>query len=71
MFERLMLRSAALAERAARRRKGELAEGLRGALGRSAAVVESDEGVTLSGRGLARRFALEPALRWLLPGIGR
>jgi hypothetical protein len=71
MFERLMIRGAALAERTARRRKGEAAEALRAELGRRGSVTETDEGVTLSGPGLGRPFALDPALRWLLQGIGR
>jgi hypothetical protein len=34
-------------------------------------VSEEEEGVALEGRGLARRFALEPELRWLISGRRR
>jgi hypothetical protein len=71
MFERLMLHGAALARRAARRRRSELA----GALGEDSPagvrVSEEEEAVVLSGPGLGRRFALEPGLRWLLAGRRR
>ena len=62
MFERLLARGAALAERRARLRAREIAAAQLPA-GVAAEVV--DEGVVISGRGLRRRFALEPALRWL------
>ncbi|HEX8223926.1 MAG TPA: hypothetical protein VF605_08935 [Allosphingosinicella sp.] len=71
MFERLMLNAAALAERAARRRRGELAEALREEAPAGVAVSEEEGGVALSGRGLARRFAVEPGLRWLMAGRRR
>ena len=71
MFERLIIRGAALAGKAARRRRDELAEALREeAEAAGIRVEESEEGVALSGRGLAR-LALEPALRWLLTGRPR
>jgi fructoselysine-6-P-deglycase FrlB-like protein len=66
MFERLMLHGAALAEKAARRRRGELAEALREEAPAGVEVSEEEDMVVLSGRGLGRRFALEPALRWLV-----
>ena len=59
MFERLMLRGAALAEALG----GEAPAGVEAS--------ESEDGVVLSGRGLGRRFALEAGLRWLLAGRGR
>jgi hypothetical protein len=71
MFERLMLRGAALAESAARRRRGELAEDLRGDSPAGIRVSEEDGAVALSGYGLRRRFAIEPALRWLTAGRRR
>ncbi|HEX2763995.1 MAG TPA: hypothetical protein VHM92_09190 [Allosphingosinicella sp.] len=71
MFAKLMIHGAALAERAARRRRGAVAQALQEELGRKAAVEESAEGVTLTGRGLSRRFALDPAWRWLIQGLGR
>jgi hypothetical protein len=66
MFERLMIEAAALAEQAAKRRRGELAAALAEEAPAGVRVDEVEEGVALSGRGLVRRFALEPALRWLL-----
>ena len=66
MFERLMLHGAALAERAARRRRTELAEPLGVAVPAGVRVEEEEEAVALSGTGLGRRFALEPGLRWLV-----
>jgi hypothetical protein len=71
MFERLMVRGAALAHAAARRRRGELAEALSAEAPAGVAVSEEDEAVVLAGPRLARRFALEPALRWLTAGRRR
>ena len=71
MFERLMLRGAALAEKAARRRRDELAEALSEEAPAGLRVSGEEQGVVLSGRGLGRRFALEPALRWLSAGRRR
>ncbi|HEX6374611.1 MAG TPA: hypothetical protein VFZ91_02715 [Allosphingosinicella sp.] len=71
MFERLMRHGAALAETRARRRRSELAEALREAAPDGVGVSEEEEAVALSGRGLGRRFALEPALRWLIAGRRR
>ena len=61
------------AQRAARRRiearGAQLAERLRAALP-GGIVVEAAAGeVRLRGRNLARRFALEPALRWLTAAL--
>jgi hypothetical protein len=65
MFERLEARAGRRAlERAEERREAlaaELGEALPG-VGAEAA----EEGVRLSGRGLKRRFARDPALRWLI-----
>ncbi len=66
MFERLMIEAAALATKAAQRRRGELAAALADEAPAGVRVDETEEGVALSGRGLGRRFALEPALRWRL-----
>lgn len=71
MFERLMTRGAALAEAAARRRRAELAEDLGEDAPAGVSVNEEDGAVALSGSGLKRRFAFEPALRWLYPGRRR
>jgi hypothetical protein len=71
MFERLMMCAAALAEKAARRRRDELAEALGEEAPAGVRVEANGEGVTLIGRGIGRRFALEPALRWLPAGRRR
>lgn len=71
MLERLMLHGAALAHRAARARLDSLAGALRDEAPRGVRVSEEEEAVALSGRGLRRRFALEPELRWWLSGRRR
>ena len=71
MFERLMIRGAALAQQAERRRRSALAEALRAEAPAGVKVDEAEAGVALSGAGLKRRFALDPALRWLVPGRRR
>lgn len=68
MFERLIERCGALAERAARRRRAELAERIGGEAPADVRVEPEEEGVALTGRGLLRRLALDPALRWLWAG---
>jgi hypothetical protein len=68
MFERLAAYGAALAEKAVRRRLADLAEALRDEAPAGVRVEEEDEAIVLAGRGLARRLALDPALRWLLAG---
>ncbi|HEX8467068.1 MAG TPA: hypothetical protein VF620_04610 [Allosphingosinicella sp.] len=71
MFERLMLHGAALARRAAEGRRSSLAEALREEAPEGVRIREDEEGVAIEGRGLGRRFALEPELRWLLAGRRR
>ncbi|HEX9965942.1 MAG TPA: hypothetical protein VGB04_13285 [Allosphingosinicella sp.] len=71
MFEKLMLNGAALAEGAARRRLGNLAETLGEEAPAGIKVTEEESAVAFSGHGLRRRFALEPALRWLVQGRAR
>jgi hypothetical protein len=71
MLERLMLHGAALAHKAARARLASLAEALRDESPQGVRVSEEEEAIALSGRGLRRRFALEPELRWLLSGRRR
>lgn len=66
MFERLIRRGTALAESMARRRRERLAEALREEPPAGVRVEQAGEAVTLSGRGLGRRYATEPALRWLV-----
>ena len=69
MFERIMGRAQLLAERRARARCSELAERMRAELPASVEVEETARGVRLLGRGVRRRFALEPALRWLTAAL--
>lgn len=71
MFERLTARASALAEKAARRRRRELAEALRGEAPAGVGIGEEEDGIVLSGPGLRRRFAAEPGLRWLIAGRRR
>ena len=71
MFERLMLHGAALARKAARERRSALAAELRDEAPEGVRVSEDEAAVTLEGRGLGRRFALDPELRWLLAGRRR
>ena len=71
MFEKLMLHGAALAEKAARRRRSELAAELGEDAPAGIEVSEEEAGVVLSGRGLERRAALDPGLRWLPGGRRR
>ena len=71
MLERLMLHGAALARKSAKARLGSLAGALREEAPPGVRVDEEEEAVALSGRGLRRRFALEPELRWLITGRRR
>jgi len=71
MLERLMLHGAALAQKAARSRRASLAQALRDEAPEGVRVSEEEGAVALSGRGLRRRFALDPELRWLLSGRRR
>jgi hypothetical protein len=65
MFERMTSRVQLLAERRARARIAGLAARIRDEVPKDVEVEETKEGVRLKGRNLRRRFALEPALRWL------
>lgn len=71
MFERLMIHGAALARRAAEGRRSGLAAQLRETAPDGVEVSEEEGAVVLEGRGLERRYALEPELRWLLAGRRR
>lgn len=71
MLERLMLHGAALALKAARERRSTLAAEFGAEAPEGVTVSEEEEGVALSGRGLGRRFALDPQLRWLISGRRR
>ena len=65
MFERTLGRVGTKAERRTQARIGALAARLEPALPGDISAEPTSEGVLLSGRGLRRRFALDPALRWL------
>ena len=65
LFERSLERAERIAERRARQRRAALAERLRAELPAGVRAEDAPEGALLSGRGLRRRFALDPALRWL------
>ena len=66
MFERLLLRSNLRAEERAQARAKALAERLADEVPAGIAVRSEEGGVVLGGRGLRRRYALDPALRRLL-----
>jgi ABC-type protease/lipase transport system fused ATPase/permease subunit len=66
MFDRLAARARRLAEARAAARRAALAAELAAALPPGVKAETGEEGVTLSGRGLRRRFALDAALRWLI-----
>ena len=65
MFEALEERIVAAAARRARARAAGLADRLRAELPRGITAAASQDGIALSGRDIAKRFALEPALRWM------
>jgi len=65
MFGKLMERASRAAEQRAAARIGQVAERLRDELPGGIGVEAGEGGVRLVGRGLRRRFATEPALRWM------
>lgn len=69
MFERLMERAARKAGQRTQARIVTLASRMEGALPSGIDCEAAREGVRLSGRGLRRRFALDPALRWLTAAL--
>jgi hypothetical protein len=71
MFERLEARACRAAEARAGDRKGALAAQLRAILPRDVSVETSEDGVTLSGRGIERRLVLDASLRWTVAGLLR
>jgi hypothetical protein len=71
MLERLMVHGAALARRRIEARRARLVEALEADAPAGVRISAGDEGAVLSGRGLKRRFALDPALRWLAAGLRR
>jgi len=71
MFETLMARGARAAERLARDRAQRIAGRLADALPGDVRVATDGSGVQLSGRGLERRLARDPALRWAIAELIR
>lgn len=69
MFQRIIERAGDAAARRAKARTLVLAEQIRAEVPDDVEVSALDEGVRFSGRGLRRRFALDPALRWLMAGL--
>jgi hypothetical protein len=71
MIERFLGRAERLAQTRVRLRRRQLAALLEGALPEDILAEEVEEGVTLTGRALAVRFARDAELRWLLAGLAR
>ena len=65
MFEGLMARARRSAEARVRARSVALADRLQAELPGGLRAEPTAEGVTISGRGAARRLTLDPALRWI------
>lgn len=66
MFERLSEHARRSGERRARETAARIADAMAAELPPGIATEARDDGVELAGSGLRRRFALEPALRWLV-----
>lgn len=71
MFEAIIGRAARRAGARVEARRRELQERLEPELPAGVEVEETEQGLALQGRGLARRFALDPRLRWLVAGLVR
>ena len=71
MFESLIQRAERLARRRAGERADALAQRLSAELPRGIAAERDPAGVRLSGRRIARRFALDPKLRWIFTELIR
>jgi hypothetical protein len=69
MFKRLVKRAERAGRSRARAFGDGLAERMRAELPVDVEVEASEDGVRLSGRRIAARFALEPGLRWLLARV--
>jgi hypothetical protein len=69
MLDNLEARMLDLAERMAARRMSDVSARIEAELPRGVSAARVTGGIELSGRGLKRRFALEPTLRWLLAGL--
>lgn len=71
MLETLMAEVEAQARRVAGRRRDQLAQRLASDVPPDVVVQADPDAVVVSVRGLRRRLALDPALRWLFAGGGR
>ncbi len=69
MFERLTERAVRKAEQRTQARIERLATDIEAALPAGIRCAAAPDGMRLSGRGLRRRFALDPALRWLTAAL--
>jgi hypothetical protein len=69
MFETLVDRAGRAGRERARVVSARLAERIGAEVPSGMSVEATSEGVLLSGRGVARRFALDPALRWLVTRV--
>ena len=69
MFEGMIARAERLARARAQARSGELAERFAAALPKGVQAEADDSGLRLSGKGLRRRLALDPALGRLIAGL--
>ena len=69
MFERLEARVKRAAEMRAAARTAELADRLRAILPTGVSIEAGEDGVTVSGLGIARRFVLDSSLRWTIAGL--
>jgi hypothetical protein len=71
MFERLTARAEQAARDRARAVRAELVERIAAAAPGGVMAQAVEDGVALTGRGLRRRAALDPAVRWLMAGLRR
>ena len=71
MFEAMIARAEQIAEARAAAWRRALAEEARRVLPEGVRIEESERGLVLSGRRLARRFMRDPALRWLFAGLAK
>ena len=71
MFEKLLVRAERMARRRASERAHELADRLAVELPRGIRAERDGDGVVIGGRGIARRFALDAKLRWMIMGLIR
>lgn len=71
MFEALVARIDRRSARRATELARDIAESLTVSMPASVSVLAEENGVRLAGRELVRRFALDPAVRWLVTGAVR